>query len=147
MAYDASEVVRALERPSLIVERDRWWHYLFGIRKALGETKTYTGRILSHPEFVPLFNRWTAMDEEDHESTETEVRELVIDTCKAMGMPSKVMLRLPGAALRGALEDFWVVQLKANGLVALDVENQTSPSPPGNGSRSGSRGRMTSPSK
>lgn len=148
MAYDAAEVVRALERPTLTVERP-WWQILLGVHHVLGRTKTYTGRILSHPEFAPLWRRWVQAREEgypdDVDPDEESIR-LVRDTCRAMGIPWRAVRRLPGKALGEAMQDFLSVQLRASGLAELaeQMRKQTSlHSPLGNGSPSGMRTRRS----
>lgn len=140
MAYDAAEAIKALERPQITVERNKWWHYVFGIRQILGPTKTYTGRILSHTEWLPLQTRWlefTTMAE----PTEELSRHLIEDTCTEMGIPASEILRLPGGAMQGALNDFLACQFRANGMKIPNAQSPASSSLPVNASRNGSKRR------
>ena len=144
MAYDAAEAVRAFERPTLTVERDRWYHYVFGIREMFGPTKTYTGRILSHPEWLPIHEKWIAFHKDG--GTDDEARLLIAETCRAMKIPPKVVLRLPGSVMREAMEHFLACQYRASGLAQM-VQAATKASltsQPGTGSRTGSK-RMSAP--
>lgn len=137
MAYDATEFARALEPPTLTVERRfRWWQYLFGWPQVVGRTKTYTGRILSHREWMPLQRRWLANHEalvaafaaEDRAriaELEEESEALIHDTCDAIGIPAKVVLELPGRALQEALNDFLACQFRAHNPVGGGTTNQT----------------------
>lgn len=122
MAYDATEVLRSLERPTLTVPpeyRPRWQRVL-GLHRILGP-KTYEGRVLSAQEWLPYQERFRALgvtssDEGLDDLTPEEAEELVSifrDYLDEIGIPPEVVMGLPGRAMKEAVEDFFTCQSRA----------------------------------
>lgn len=122
MAYDATEVLRSLERPRLTVPpevRPRWQRIL-GLHRLLGP-KTYEGRILSAQEWLPYQERFRALgvtssDEAMEDLTEEEAAELLSifrDYLEEIGIPPEVVMGLPGRAMEEAVEAFFTCQSRA----------------------------------
>lgn len=118
MAYDAHEALEALERPELTVRRGRVGRAVVrllnlvpGIDKSV-ETKTYTGRILSHPEWRPIQERLREIYESEQPSEE-EILEVWKDYLNRIGIPWDVVFELPGRQLQEAMRDFLACQNRA----------------------------------
>lgn len=118
MGYDAHDDLTALERPELTVSRGkigrafvRLVNLLPGVDKPV-ETKTYTGRILSHPEWRPIQERLQELsDQEDPD--EEEIYAVWKDYLNRIGIPWNVVFDLPGRVALEAMRDFFACQTRA----------------------------------
>lgn len=121
MAFDASALSKALEPPSIVVDRPWWERVLLAPLRPLAwvgvlddsffERKTHTGRLLSHAEFAPYADRWAQAYNGDLDDEES--RQLVEDYLEAIGIPSRVVLQLPHVLVQEALADFLACQRRS----------------------------------
>lgn len=133
MAYDAHRALDALERPELTVPRGwlgrkvvRLVNLLPGIDKPV-ETKTYTGRILSHPEWRPIQERLTEIAAQE-EPDEDEIYAVWKDYLNRIGIPWDVVFDLPGRAIQEAMRDFLACQNRAEDVRDLPGVQTATPS-------------------
>lgn len=122
MAYDATEVLRSLERPRLTVPpeyRPRWQRVL-GLHHLLGP-KTYEGRILSAQEWLPFQQRFREVGitssgdavEQVSEEDAVELLSIFRDYLEEIGIPPEVVMGLPGRAMEEAVDAFFTCQSRA----------------------------------
>lgn len=111
MAFEANEFVDLLDRPELTVARSSWWERALVKLRVLGRTRTYTGRLLSHAEWVPFAERLLAASAGELDVEEADaVYTAYLDT---IGIPPRVVFALPPGVMVAALADFFVCQKSA----------------------------------
>lgn len=125
---DVTGLLKALKAPELRVPRR--WPVVGNARGFLG-AKTYRGRILSALEMVPFRERLVKAAR--HQLTESEVVDLLWEYLHAIGIPARVVFRLPPAAMKEVLDDFLSCQVAAE-------QERRPPSNPRNGADSPPRG-------
>ena len=115
---DATALSTAFEAPTLTVPRRPWgprWFRALWLR-AFGATKTYTGRILGHDEWLPFepvfrdVDRAVKADEEDAVFRVQAAFEQYLD---AIGIPAREVFRLPTGLVLEAMKDFLACQRRA----------------------------------
>lgn len=127
MAYDAAAVLESLEPPAITVPRRVGFLWaLLGLSAIFGSTKTYTGKILSEREFLPFRDRFIAANEGAID--EEDVGRLWKDYLDAIGIPARVVFRLPPLVMQEALESFFTYQLRASSGARGESRRSTSTS-------------------
>lgn len=111
MAFEAKEFVALLEYPAITVERDSWWERPLVRLGVLASTKTYTGRLLSHAEWVPMAE---ALDAASSGNLDVDEADRVYTRyLRAIGIPPNVVFDLPPGVMVAAIADFFVCQKAA----------------------------------
>ena len=122
MAFDAAALVESVEPPEIRAPRARWLRFL--------GPKTWRGRVLSHAEFLPFAARFDALQK--GQLSDDETRDLIRDYVDAIGIPPRVVTRLPPGVMLAALQSFLRCQMKASGL-AIEAAKRTRNGPNASG--------------